>query len=381
MKTRLAYAAFLLLLVGAAELAVRLGGLDLRLLPPLLFYQEALPSLHEPDPDPWILYRLRPGARAELRGRAYTTNSLGFRDPERSAAKPAGVTRVVCLGGSNTFGAAVPDGQTYPAQLEKALNADFQGRFEVWNAGLSASVPGQNAELAEEILQRYDPDVLIFQKNNAGRRAFLPGQDYRSAFRKDPGLWIENLRCLPAPDRAWGRVLARGALWRAAAAALSRSQRMPVLNPRYASDEPNRLRFQAFWQRHRAELPIFLMDNSGQEGGDWGAPELGLFERDSLPEVPCREYLYIHPPACAYRWYAQAMAWKLSLALPGKFRPKPGWKPARDTCRKAPEPGFEPLASEDQRARAILARWAEGAPADAGLRKALSNAACSGGSR
>lgn len=382
---RLVYAAYLLLLAALTELGVKGIGLDLLLMPKLLFYQTALPGLHEPDPDPERLYRLRPNAQDRAADLVFRTNSLGFRGPERGAAKPAGVVRVVCLGGSNTFGAKVNDDQTYPAFLESALNARFRGRFEVWNAGLSAAVMRQNVAQAEDILARYDPDVLIFQSLNAGRRAFLPGQDFGPAFREDPELWLENLRFVPFASRAWGRALLRGsALWRVLVVGLNHVQAFPANNTAYASDEPNRRKFMEFWRRRHTRLPIVVMDNSGSEPA-WpdGVAVLRLFDRKALPAVPYREYLFIHPPACAYRWYAAVIARHLAEALPATFRPIPGPLPRGETCRaegRGRSGGRSSvmvgeLRSENERARGLLAAWARQSGSDAGLSAAYADAA------
>jgi len=388
---RLAYAAYLLLLLALTELGALWSGLDLRLLPKLLYYQTALPGLHQPDPDPELVYRLRSQGRALDGGLVFTTNTLGLRGPERGPTKPAGVVRVACLGGSNTFGAAVRDDQTYPALLEKTLNARFRGHFEVWNAGLCASVLGQNVAQAEELLARHDPDVLIFQRLNTGRRAFLPGQDYRPAFRKDPDLWLENIRFLPFAGQAWGpALLRRCALWRALVVGLNHLTALPVNNPRFNSDEPNQRKFLEFWRRRRGSLPILVLESCGSPplsapGWPDDVAVLDLGDRKALPELPYREYLFSHPPACGYRWYAAVLARRLAQALPGTFRRGPGPLPEDETCRTERDllPGSSPgraieVAGENERARGLLAAMARQAGGDAGLWTAYADAAAAG---
>jgi len=50
------------------------------------------------------------------------TDSLGFRDSERTLAKPANTTRIVMLGDSIVFGWGCPQNETMAARLEKSLN-------------------------------------------------------------------------------------------------------------------------------------------------------------------------------------------------------------------------------------------------------------------
>lgn len=92
-----------------------------------------------------------------------TSNALGFRDPERSLAKPAGTYRILCLGAYQTFGLGVDDDQTFPRVLEGLLNAGAKRgtRYEVWNGGL----PSATAILGLSRLQlevfKFQPDLVI----------------------------------------------------------------------------------------------------------------------------------------------------------------------------------------------------------------------------
>lgn len=128
-----------LLLLAAAEALVAFTGLDFRLLRELLYYQALFPEAHRVSENVVLHYEHKPLSSAAGRGGVRAAiNSLGFRGPEREAAKPAGVKRIICLGSSNTFGAEVGDEETYPAQLQKLLDLRYPGRYEVWNAGVNA---------------------------------------------------------------------------------------------------------------------------------------------------------------------------------------------------------------------------------------------------
>lgn len=88
-------------------------------------------------------------------------NNHGFRGADFAAGKPAGVFRVVCLGGSSTFGYYDPDDGTYPHLLAQRFAAEPAARpVEVLNLG----VPHMNtshvrALLVGEVLD-YGPDAI-----------------------------------------------------------------------------------------------------------------------------------------------------------------------------------------------------------------------------
>ena len=101
--------------------------------------------LPPPDPHlefirthPFMGYEFRPGAERvgniEAGGQHYRINSLGMRGPEMAPEKAPGVYRILCLGGSTTFGSGASEGaKPYPARLEQHLNerAPPGGRYEV----------------------------------------------------------------------------------------------------------------------------------------------------------------------------------------------------------------------------------------------------------
>jgi lysophospholipase L1-like esterase len=111
---------------------------------------------------PWFKYR--PGARAEVvaGGERFVIqiNSQGFRTHEFAVPKPAGLVRVVCIGGSTTVAGRTNE-ETYPALLEAKLRARYPGLpVEVLNLGVS----GVSHEYWLHRLDRvfaYDPDVVV----------------------------------------------------------------------------------------------------------------------------------------------------------------------------------------------------------------------------
>lgn len=324
-------------MLAVCQLAVYLAGaevwlarsrLDMRLLAPLLYYQGADLAVHRASPDPELRYVLRPGAVFQPPGRPRVTiNALGFRDKPRSRRKPQGVFRIVCLGASNAYGPRVADAQTYPAELEALLNAGRPGRYEVWNAGVSAYVMSQNVRQAQRLLERDSPDLLVFSLTNLGRRAFLLGQPIARFFDADPSLYRENLRfCWPA-GFDW---LGRWRLLRTAVIALNRLWPPPLTTGFpwvWKGVDPGAAPLRAFYLAHRARVRMVLMIYPGgrlpPEYAAVGMPviELGRF----LPARHAPDYDLLHPPAFVYRWYARELA--KGLRRLGLLGPRP--RPAR----------------------------------------------------
>ena len=88
-------------------------------------------------------------------------NSLGYRDLERTTAKPPGLRRVVSLGDSFAWGASVEFEDAYPQRLERGLR---RRRHEAWQV-VTLALPGMNsvdeaAQLETEGMA-YGPDVVL----------------------------------------------------------------------------------------------------------------------------------------------------------------------------------------------------------------------------
>ena len=87
------------------------------------------------------------------------TNSLGFRGPDFSPTKPDDVFRVVCLGGSSTFGYHNNDDETYPHYLGRLLEEEYE-RVEVINAGFPYYNTGSIRSLLDAEVWSYEPDLI-----------------------------------------------------------------------------------------------------------------------------------------------------------------------------------------------------------------------------
>jgi lysophospholipase L1-like esterase len=102
-------------------------------------------TLHQMDHDPPI---------------PVTINSLGFRGADFEREKRDGVFRILTAGGSSTYGYHSHDDHTYPAILQRLLDADAPGRYEVVNVGLPMYTSDNIAAMLEGEGFDYAPDLL-----------------------------------------------------------------------------------------------------------------------------------------------------------------------------------------------------------------------------
>lgn len=126
-------------------------------------------------------------------------NDRGFRGPDWSAEKPAGVVRVAALGASSTLGYNDPDDGTYPAILERELDAaGCASRYEVMNFGIPHLTSAEIVALFLAEAVPLAPDVVTFYEglNDAasiegegGSHAAPPRP--RSAFQS-AGIWTRD---------------------------------------------------------------------------------------------------------------------------------------------------------------------------------------------
>ncbi|MEO0649609.1 MAG: GDSL-type esterase/lipase family protein [Planctomycetota bacterium] len=115
---------------------------------------------------PYLAYTLRPGAtRGEPDAMFYQTiNEDGFRGRRLAVPKPPRTYRVLCVGGSTTFGTgARRDERSYPAVLESLLaeHAPQGWTVEVGNAGVPGYTTMETLINLTFRLDRYDPDLVI----------------------------------------------------------------------------------------------------------------------------------------------------------------------------------------------------------------------------
>lgn len=305
-----------------AEIGVRVAGLEDRWMPSLLFEMSSDVAVHRYAADPRLVYELAPGAtarlpRAEPWGddpRAVRVNGLGLRGGERSASKAPGVLRIVCLGGSNTYGAAVSDGRTWPDALERELAHRLDRPVEVWNAGVSGWMTPQKVLRAQQAIEGWEPDLLLFQLFNTGpRNLFVPGgaPDWRRQLDRDPTLWSDLLRWAPSNPGILFRSSALVRMFLIAANRVDRDGLEPgarVEALEVAARERGRERYRALRASTNVPMALVVVPAGGHaewwdEGRDGPALDLRALPRPDLPGVDS-----IHPGAAAYAWYGRELA-------------------------------------------------------------------------
>ena len=129
-------------------------------------------------PHPYLTYYPTPNY---IKGQTHH-NSLGYRNDEFLLKKPAGVYRIVSLGGSSTYDVRIEDNdKTFTAQLEKLLEGEYgYQNVEVINGG----VPGYNSwEILINLEFRaldLDPDlVIIYEGTNDVHARLVEPSAYR----------------------------------------------------------------------------------------------------------------------------------------------------------------------------------------------------------
>jgi len=306
----------LLVLAGLAlaEVALQNNHRDWRLIGSLLYYQKNDWESHRVDPDPDLLYRLRPG-KIQYPEYRVTVNSLGVRGPERPEKKPEGVFRILCFGGSNVYGQGLNDDQTWPARLEARLNAPQNRNIEVWNMGACGYVGSQTATLAAESVKRFAPDAVILALANKGSPPFLWGNPPEEIFNKDPDSWR---RFRGTPETSFrGKRLTDRELWLLNHSAFFRLAffRLKIRTGLrnlflYHPESKNVQMIRGFLLRSRDKTRacIFLAPGMSKEDyGDYfqgtGTPVFAL-----SPKGKPEEYGDSHPPAHVMDWYAGELA-------------------------------------------------------------------------
>lgn len=109
-------------------------------------------------------------------------NSHGFRGAEIADPKPPGEFRIVCIGGSTTYGTEIADdAKAYPAQLEAKLRAAGHDEVRVINAGCGHWSTWESLVNLELFLVPLEPDLIVVYHaiNDVHARLVWPPEAYR----------------------------------------------------------------------------------------------------------------------------------------------------------------------------------------------------------
>ncbi|GJM25332.1 MAG: hypothetical protein DHS20C16_17470 [Phycisphaerae bacterium] len=118
-------------------------------------------EIYETDPE---LGRVIKAGAVSRVGKAKTTiNKWGLRGQDFDLVKAPGVTRVLCIGASTTFGQPDDDdAQIWTTRLSERLNAQPGGqRYEVLNGAVPGYTVTQSLENFRRSLVRFKPDVVV----------------------------------------------------------------------------------------------------------------------------------------------------------------------------------------------------------------------------
>ncbi len=315
------------------EVVVRALRIDDAALGRALYYQGADLSVHVATRD-FLHYRLRPNSAFvhDDAGARYAVHvgAHGARLPDHAELKTPGALRVLCVGGSTTYGANVDDAQTMPAQLEAALSRRLRRPAEVWNYGTSGYTLAQAARLARERAEILRADVIVVQMYNRGRRPFLQpprgeALDVEAAFAADPRLWEENFPAALSAPLSWcearhQRALRWSALYRVLAALkrLRAGKDLSVPGDALSRVEAGQL---LTWASARGVTVLFVAipamgGHVTPENVAEALPSAQLL--DLHQEGREAAFYLVHPPAAHLRDFATQIAARLATLLPGR---------------------------------------------------------------
>ncbi|MCH9653987.1 MAG: hypothetical protein K0U86_15180 [Planctomycetes bacterium] len=91
----------------------------------------------------------------------FTINSMGLRGKEYTIPKPAGVFRILCLGGENVLAPEMEDPDTFCVRLENLLQKQTQLKVEVVNAGVPDACPLMSYLDLRHSLLGLQPDLIL----------------------------------------------------------------------------------------------------------------------------------------------------------------------------------------------------------------------------
>lgn len=371
------------------EVVLRVGEIDTRVLAGGLFYQGSPTWLYRVAEDPVVRYELRPGAEGPHKGgepveRDYhvSVNAHGARGKAWPLENATDVFRVVCVGGSTMYGWGVEDDETACAALERRLqewldaaraapggDAIAVRRVEAWNFAAAAHMTSQAARIAQHKLGELNPDLVLVQVFNTGRRAVLStdetkpdisGERLRELAASDDWFWAESF---PPPMRALRdahEILLRWSATYRTLVGLVRKHAQPAdwYSDRFSALQSGALNKQA--DEHGTKVLYMLIPAGTGRGLPAGFPPSVLAGRVVDLYEPGREATFyeVHPPAAYLAEYADRVAVELGrrgwLPFPAGPEPPPPAHARHDPANTRPaESGprtLPPESAEDVQA-------------------------------
>lgn len=106
-----------------------------------------------------------PNLSTTFAGIKVNINSRGWRDADHPLARPDGITRIMVLGDSVAFGYGVQLEEMFSRVLERELNQEGPGRYEVITLGGAAGNTYFQKRAVRDNLSIYKPDLVILAFN------------------------------------------------------------------------------------------------------------------------------------------------------------------------------------------------------------------------
>src|SRR5687767_1868942 len=104
------------------------------------------------EPDAALIGVPRKNVSVTINGLLYHHNAEGFRGENLEKTKSK--KRIICIGGSTTYGIGVSNNQTWPYYLDSMLQPDY----EVLNLGIPGHTTVEHKKLLPEAIKKYSPD-------------------------------------------------------------------------------------------------------------------------------------------------------------------------------------------------------------------------------
>lgn len=89
-------------------------------------------------------------------------NRYGFRGPDINLDKVNGVSRVIFLGASETFGLYESENMEFPAQVRLMLENTCHGRYQILNAAAPGLSPPRASQFYQLWLSKFKPDIVVY---------------------------------------------------------------------------------------------------------------------------------------------------------------------------------------------------------------------------
>lgn len=139
------------------------------------------------------------------------TNNIGCRGEDTAEARENDRTRILMLGDSFTMGRGVNDNETFSHLLEKELNAQTGGRYEVINCGVESYTPLLEYLQLKENFNYIKPDIVIL---NFDMGDLLQEVSYRKLAEFDDGGEIVAVSGIEKEQEKQGlAILSKAKLW------------------------------------------------------------------------------------------------------------------------------------------------------------------------